>query len=170
MTRYTPDNSAVSETAWEGVMFAAVKAGLAQGIYGRRPKDMGSMTRLDPQRYVHPEYGTRYSFQHASLTFEARVQTLFGGAELRIYTWVPREDTPSTEEAVNGSMLKHRFDVIASGWFEREKGFYLCGPSGREELQARRRLRPILKLCTVCVPGFYVRRPVGCSMPWREHA
>jgi hypothetical protein len=170
MTRYLPDNSAVSETCWESVMFAPVNAGLSQGVFGRRPEDLGTMTRLDPTKHGHAEYGARYSFQHAGLAFEADVQTHFGGAELRICAWVRSNGSTSTGRALCGSQLRHGFDVIASGWLEREKGFYLRGQASPRELRARQGLRPILRSCPVRIERFYVRPPVGGSMPWRGHA
>ncbi|WP_143435520.1 hypothetical protein [Henriciella aquimarina] len=170
MTHYPTDNSAVSETAWESVMFAAVNAGLEQGIFGRCPQDVGSMSRRDPTTNVHPEYHALYSFQHAGRNFKARVRTHFGGAELRIDVWVLREGAPAGKETGLGWQLKDGFDVIASGWLERENDFYLHGQCSPRELRARRYLRPILKSCSVRIPHFHVRLPVGCSMSRREYA
>ena len=170
MTHFPPDNSAVSETAFESVSFAVVNAGLEQKMLGRHPDEYGRMTRLDPPRYPQPEYEAQYSFQHACLPFEARVQTHFGGAELSFCAWLLSKDTPAGTEALPGSKLSDGFDVIASGWLERESGFYLHRQSSPRELQARRHLRPILKSFPVRIRHFHVRRPVGCATSRREHA
>ena len=170
MTFYPPDNSAVSETAWQSVIFAAIKAGLEQGVFGRRPEDLGSMTRVNPAANVHPVYGARYSFQHAGLTFEARVRAYYGGAELYIDVWVLSETRPSDTEGRYGGQLKHGFDVLAHGWIERENGFYLHGQSSPTTLRARRRLKPILKACSVSLPDFYVRPPLSHFDSRRGHA
>lgn len=156
MTHYPPDNSAVSESAFESVAFALTNAGLEQGIFGRHRHDIGKMTQLDPPIYPQPEFEARYSFRHAGLLFNARVQTLYGGAELSFWAWVLSESTPIGTEACLGSKLKSGFDVIASGSLERENGFYLHGPRG---FSARRHLKPILKSNAISVPRFYSSRP-----------
>ena len=170
MTRYPTDNSAVSETAWECVMFAAIKAGLEQGVFGRRPEDLGSMTRVNPAANVQPVFGAHYTFHHAGLTFEARIRAYYGGAQLCIDVWVLSETTASGTEGCYGCHLKHGFDVLAHGWIERENGFYLHGQSSPRTLRARRRLRRILKACSVSLPDFYVRPPLSHFVSRRGHA
>jgi hypothetical protein len=170
MTFYDYDYSAVSKTAWESVMFAAVNAGLSRGIFGRSPEDMGCMDRLDPEEQGHPDYGARYAFQHAGHVFEARVRTHCRGAELGIDVWVPSEERPPRDEARFGALLKNGFDLIAFGWLERERGFGLDGRSSSRELQARQHLRRILKAHPVSATDFWVRRPVGYSNSRRNHA
>lgn len=170
MTRYLDDNSAVSESAWESVMFAAINAGLSQGIFGRDPKDMGTMICPDDQLSDRSQYSARYEFQHAGLVFQASVRTHFGGAELVIDVWVPSEGMPPNNEGRCGSRLKHGFDLLTIGWIEREKGFYLDYVSGDKVLQARRDLRTVLKEHPVRVKDFWVRRPGGYSNSRRNHA
>lgn len=170
MTHYLPDNSAVSETPWGGVLFAATNAGAARGIFGRRPNEMGSMTRRDIRTTTSTEFGAKYAFDHAGFNFGATVQTYFGGAQLRIHSWLLSKDTHHSTEALGGSRLKHGFDVIASGWIKREHGFYLLSPPSEPEFQARQHLRPILKACRVVVPDFYVRPEAFGGAKRRDHA
>ena len=154
MTINNYDNSATSEGAWDGLMFAAINAGLDQGVFGRRTADIGSM---EPSG-LHSWRG-HYSFDHCGLTFNVRVDAQCGGAELSIWVWLPNKGGSRSPEPWMFTRLADGFDVIAHGWVERENGFYLLtyGRPTRDSFSVRSNLSSMLRSVAVTVPDFYVR-------------
>lgn len=150
-------DSVKSKGAGQTVLIAAINAALSQGIFGRSFTDQGTMSERDDDAPGNPEFVGRFAFEHAGVSFEARVKTYYQGAELSILVWAPSSQSTGICEANAGSRLNHGFDLVAHGWVERKNGFYLHDPSGHPHVQVSRSLRALLKANPVVSSGFRVR-------------
>jgi hypothetical protein len=143
-----------SEGPWEGLMFAAINAGLQQGVFGRRPEDMGTMEAV--AAIMGRQWGY-YSFEHCGQTFRARVEALYDGEELSLCVWLPAQGPDACIQPYYGAPHSD-FAVYAHGWIERRYGFYLLGSDegNVRHFFATRSLRDALRGCVVTVPDFLV--------------
>lgn len=146
-----------SERPWEGLIFAAINAGLEQGVFGRRPSDTGTMWSLAG---VQDRKWAYYTFDHCGQTFRARVEALYGGEELSLCVWLPAPSADLEVEPAYGAKLSD-FAVYAHGWVERADGFYLLGSDETDDRHffATPPLREALKQSVVTVPDFLVLKP-----------
>lgn len=158
MTVYPTDGSAISQGFWEGVIFAAINAGLEQGVFGRSMTDNGTM-----EQEAHDIWCGRYTFEHCGLPLKVRVTAFYGGAELSICAWLDDDGPKNYEEPSFGTRLTDGFKMIAHGWIEREKAFYLVEPRGLlgERFRARRLVRYRLCGAAVRVRDFFISPQVG---------